>query len=47
MPYRVLRLVLVSLRRFIDLFIPSLQWMPWPPLSEALRFSTFIGNMDS
>ena len=24
---------------------PSLQWIPWPPLAGALRFSTFIGNM--
>jgi len=37
----------VVLRRCIDLFVPSLQWIPWPPLAGALRFSTFIGNMDS
>ena len=24
---------------------PSLQWIPWPPLAGALRFSTFIGTM--
>src|SRR5438309_5915797 len=24
---------------------PSLQWVPWPPLTGALRFPTFIGTM--
>src|SRR3984893_12650499 len=24
---------------------PSLQWIPWPPLAGALRFSTFTGTM--
>jgi len=24
---------------------PSLQWIPWPPLTGALRFSTFTGTM--
>jgi hypothetical protein len=47
MPYRVQSLVHVALRRYVDLFIPSLQWIPWPPLAGALRFSTFIGTMDS
>jgi hypothetical protein len=26
---------------------PSLQWIPWPPLARALRFSTFVGTMGS
>ena len=25
------------------LFPPSLQWVPWPLLAEALRFPTFAG----
>ncbi len=29
--------------RFVRLFPPSLQWVPWPLLSEALRFPTFTG----
>ena len=29
--------------RYVDLFAPSLQWLPWPPLPGALRFSTFAG----
>jgi hypothetical protein len=33
--------------RFVFLFPPSLQWVPWPPLSEALRFPTFTGTMGS
>jgi len=32
---------------YVHLFPPSLQWVPWPLLSEALRFSTFIGTMGS
>jgi hypothetical protein len=24
---------------------PSLQWVPWPLLAEALRFPTFTGTM--
>jgi len=44
---RVQRLVPVALRRYIDLLVPSLQWIPWPLLAGALRFSTFIGSMDS
>ncbi len=47
MPSRVQSLVHVTLRRYVDLFIPSLQWIPWPPLAGALRFSTFIGTMES
>jgi catechol 2,3-dioxygenase-like lactoylglutathione lyase family enzyme len=47
MPSRVQSLVHAALHRYIDLFIPSLQWIPWPPLAGALRFSTFIGTMDS
>jgi hypothetical protein len=34
-------------RRCIYLFTPSLGWVPWPPLSEALRFPTFAGTMGS
>jgi len=33
--------------RFVFLFPPSLQWVPWPPLAGALRFPTFIGTMGS
>ena len=47
MPSRVQSLVPVALPRYIDLFIPSLQWISWPPLAGALRFSTFIGTMES
>lgn len=25
--------------------VPSLPWMPWPPLAGALRFSSFIGRL--
>src|SRR5438045_3204528 len=46
MPSRVQSLVHVALHRYIDLFIPSLQWIPWPPPARALRFSTFIGTSD-
>ena len=46
-PSRVQCLVPVSLHRYITLLVPSLQWMPWPPLAGALRFSTVIGTMDS
>ena len=31
--------------RFVHLFPPSLQWVPWPLLAEALRFPIFIGTM--
>ena len=24
---------------------PSLPWVPWPPLAEALRFPTFLATM--
>ena len=41
---RVLRLAYVSFNRYVTLFPPSLQWIPWPLLSEALRFSTFTGT---
>jgi 8-oxo-dGTP pyrophosphatase MutT (NUDIX family) len=44
---RVLRLVPVSLHRYTTLLVPSLPWIPWPPLAGATRFSTFIGTMDS
>jgi hypothetical protein len=30
--------------RYVHLFPPSLQWVPWPLLAEALRFPTFAGN---
>jgi hypothetical protein len=30
--------------RYVHLFSPSLQWVPWPLLSEALRFPTFTGT---
>ena len=33
----------VALHRYVYLFAPSLQWVPWPLLSEALRFPAFIG----
>jgi hypothetical protein len=33
--------------RFVCLFPPSLQWVPWPPLAGALRFPTFTGTMGS
>jgi hypothetical protein len=35
------------LRRCIYLFAPSLQRVPWPPLSGALRFPAFTGSMGS
>jgi hypothetical protein len=44
---RVLCLVHVALHRYVYLFAPSLRWVPWPLLSEALRFPTFIGTMGS
>src|SRR6516165_4790017 len=31
--------------RFVFLFPPSLQWVPWPPLAGALRFPTLTGTM--
>jgi len=33
--------------QYIFLFIPSLRWIPWPPLAGALRFSNFNGTMDT
>src|SRR5215471_2611908 len=42
---RVLCLVYVALRRYVYLFAPSLRRVPWPLLSEALRFPAFIGTM--
>jgi hypothetical protein len=33
--------------RFVHLFPPSLQWVLWPLLSEALQFPTFIGSTGS
>ena len=33
----------VALHRYVYLFAPSLRWVPWPLLSEALRFPAFIG----
>src|SRR5580704_9030174 len=38
---RVLSLAYVSFNRYVRLFSPSLQWVPWPPLAGALRFPTF------
>src|SRR5215813_512251 len=35
----------VALRRYVFLFAPSLRRVPWPLLSEALRFAAFIGTM--
>ena len=29
--------------RYVHLFPPSLQWVPWPLFSDALRFPTFTG----
>ena len=42
---RVLSLDYVSFARYIRLGNPSLQWVPWPPLAGALRFSTFLGTI--
>ena len=44
---RVPRLVYAALLRYVYLFPPSLQWVPWPPLAGALRFATFNGTMGS
>jgi hypothetical protein len=44
---RVLCLVYVAPHRYVSLFTPSLQWVPWPLLTEALRFPTFVGTMGS
>jgi hypothetical protein len=30
--------------RYVRLLPPSLQWVPWPLLAEALRFPTFTGT---
>src|ERR1700756_441592 len=35
----------VALRRYVFLFAPSLRRVPWPLLSEALRFAAFVGTM--
>jgi hypothetical protein len=32
---------------YVHLFPPSLQWVPWPLLAEALRFPTFAGTTGS
>src|SRR6516164_2537468 len=40
--FRVLSLVMSPFNRFVRLLPPSLQWIPWPPLAGALRFSTFV-----
>ena len=29
--------------RFVRLLPPSLQWVPWPLLAEALRFPALVG----
>ena len=29
----------------VRLLPPSLQWVPWPPVSGALRFPTFVGTI--
>jgi hypothetical protein len=42
---RVLCLVYVALHRYVYLFAPSLRRVPWPLLSEALRFPAFVGTM--
>jgi hypothetical protein len=39
--------VYVAPHRYVSLFTPSLQWVPWPLLTEALRFPTFVGTMGS
>jgi hypothetical protein len=44
---RVLCLAYVSFNRYVTLFSPSLQWVPWPLPSEALRFPTFTGTTRS
>ena len=36
----------VAPHRYVSLFTPSLQWVPWPLLTEALRFPTFVGHAD-
>jgi hypothetical protein len=42
---RVLCLAYVALHRYVYLFAPSLRRVPWPLLSEALRFPAFVGTM--
>ena len=42
---RVRCLAYVSFNRYVTLFPPSLQWVPWPLLSETLRSPTFTGTM--
>ena len=37
----------VSFGKYVRLFPPSLQWVPWPLLAKALRFPTFTGTMRS
>jgi hypothetical protein len=44
---RVLSLAMSPFNRYVRLFPPSLQWVPWPPLAGALRFPTFVGTMGS
>src|SRR5215467_4975920 len=41
--FRVQSLVMFPFSRFVRLLPPSLQWVPWPPVSGALRFPTFVG----
>src|SRR5580692_6730207 len=41
--FRAQRLVMSPFSRFVRLLPPSLQWVPWPPVSGALRFPTFVG----
>ena len=44
---RVLSLAYVSFGTYVSLFPPSLQWVPWPLLAQALRFPTFTGTIGS
>src|SRR5215471_9508651 len=41
--FRVQSLVMFPFNRFVRLLPPSLPWVPWPPVSRALRFPTFVG----
>jgi len=45
--FRAQRLVMFPFSRFVRLLPPSLQWVPWPPVSGALRFPIFIGTVGS
>ena len=43
--FRAQRLVMFPFSRFVRLLPSSLQWVPWPPVSGALRFPTFVGTI--